>query len=80
MDFLIKKDSFFYAIEVKSSSRVRQEDFDGLRAIVDLKKLKKRILVYPKIDTQKTEDGIEVMSFARLNELLDSGELFSQSK
>ena len=80
VDFLIKKDSFFYAIEVKSSSRVRQEDFDGLRAIVDLKKLKKRILVYPNIDTQKTEDGIEVMSFARLNELLDSGELFSQSK
>jgi len=76
VDFLIKKDSFFYAIEVKSSPRIRKEDFDGLRAISDLKKLKKRILIYPNIETQKTEDGIEIMSFARLNELLDQNIFF----
>jgi len=78
VDFLIKKDSYFHAIEVKSSSRVRKEDFDGLRAISDLKRLKKRILVYPNIESQKTEDGIEIMGFSRFNELLDSGALFSQ--
>lgn len=76
VDFLVKKDSVFYAIEVKSGSRVRPEDFEGLKAIKDLKKLKKRFLIYPKIDYQITDDGIEILSLDDLSRRLDEGRLF----
>jgi predicted AAA+ superfamily ATPase len=75
VDFLLKTESKLCAIEVKSSSRVRQDDFDGLRAIADLKNLRRRILVYPKVDRQKTDDGIEIIGFSEFNEILDSGGL-----
>ncbi|MCM0605480.1 MAG: ATP-binding protein [Xanthomonadaceae bacterium] len=76
VDFVVKNNSFFTAIEVKSGSRFRTEDCDGLRAISDLKKLKRRIIVYPAIDKQKTSDGIEIMSFLDFCDQLDSGNFF----
>jgi len=76
VDFVIKKNSRLYALEVKSSDKVRTEDLAGLRAISDLKNLKRRFLVYPEINDQKTEDGIEIIGFKKLNALLESGDLF----
>lgn len=68
--FVLKKDSYFTAIEVKSTDRVRPEDLLGLKAIRDLKKLKNRILLYPEIKRQKTEDGIHIMGLKDFNELM----------
>jgi predicted AAA+ superfamily ATPase len=77
VDFIIKKDSHYFAIEVKSSERMRPEDLAGLRAIQDLKKLKKRYLIYPKAPLQKTEDGIEIMGFSEFQQRLVSGILLT---
>ncbi len=77
VDFLIKKDGYFYAIETKTSSRFRPEDATGLRSIASLPKLKKRILLYSNsIDRQKTEDGIEILGIDTFLELLKTKNLF----
>ena len=76
VDFLVKNQSHFFAIEVKTSPRFRQEDLVGLRSIVDLKKLKRRIVIYPEIELQKTHDGIEIMNFKEFYRQLDGGSLF----
>lgn len=62
VDFLLRKDHGFTAIEVKTSKRFKKEDLKGLKAIVELKGVKKRILVY--LGSQKMNiDGIDIMPF-----------------
>ncbi len=61
VDFLLRKGDRFTAVEVKSSRRLSGDDFRGLRAIVGLKGLGRRILVAPVPDPLRTEDGIEVL-------------------
>ena len=73
VDFLLKRNSKFYALEVKSGNRFRKEDTVGLKSIVDLPKLEKRFLIYPVISRQKTEDGIEIMDFFEFFKLLKKG-------
>ena len=63
VDFLLKKGNTLTAIEVKTSDRVRPEDLKGLKAIGELKKVKRRILVYRGSFHLKKE-GIEVMPFS----------------
>lgn len=72
VDFVIKKDSRYTAIEVKSGSRHRNEDCAGLRAISGLKKLDRRVIIYPKIDKQRTADGIEILSYLEFFETLSN--------
>ena len=62
VDFLLRKNSTLTAIEVKTSQKVKKEDLRGLKAIAELKGVKKRILVY--LGKQKMHfDGIEVLPF-----------------
>ena len=76
VDFVIKKNSKYYAIEVKSSERFRPEDLSGLKSLSDLKNLRKRILVYPKMETQQTDDGILILGFDEFNRRLEDQSLF----
>ena len=46
----------------KTAKKVRPEDLKGLKAIADLKGVKKRILVYLGTTQLKT-DGIEILPF-----------------
>ena len=68
VDFLLTRGTEKIAIEVKSSLRIREEHFRGLRAIEGLKGLKKRILVYPGTRRQKTSDGIEIIPISELGQ------------
>lgn len=61
VDFLLQKKDEFIAIEVKASARLRPEDFLGLKAISDLKGLKRRLIVCLVDSPQKTRDGIEIL-------------------
>ena len=50
----------FLALEVKAQSRFSTPQLSGLRAIADLPRLVRRVLVYLGDRRLKTEDGIEV--------------------
>lgn len=63
VDFLLKKGKEFLAIEVKAVRTLRPEHFSGLKAISDLKGLKRRILVYLGPEDRLVGDGIEVLTF-----------------
>lgn len=76
VDFLIKRESRYHAIETKSSARHRKEDLDGLRALAGLPKLASRTVVYPEIETQRTEDGILMIGLGELSRRLESGKLW----
>lgn len=62
VDFLLKGGRSYAAIEAKSGSRIRSEWLKGLRATVDLRGLRRRILVYGGKSSLVTDDGIEVLS------------------
>jgi predicted AAA+ superfamily ATPase len=60
VDFLLRRGKEYLAIEVKSQTRYSTNLLSGLRAIADLPRVVRRILVYLGIQKLRTEDGIEV--------------------
>lgn len=75
VDFLITRGKDFYAVEAKSSENIRPDDLNGLRAIADLKRLKRRILVYCGKTDRTTDDGIEIVSFSSFIRILQKREI-----
>jgi predicted AAA+ superfamily ATPase len=65
VDFLLRRGREFLAIEIKAQSRFSTQQLTGLRAIAELPRLARRILVYLGDRALKTDDGIEVWPFAR---------------
>jgi predicted AAA+ superfamily ATPase len=65
VDFLLRRNRDFLAVEVKSQPRFSLRQLDGLRAIGDLPKLTRRILVYLGDRPLRTEDGIDVWPLDR---------------
>lgn len=63
VDFLIKQNREYLAIEVKTGKAFSEKWCKGLRAIAGLKGLKRRIIVYPQGSLMRTQDGIEGMPF-----------------
>lgn len=63
VDFVVERGKDKIAIEIKTSKEPGTEHLKGLRAISDLKGLKKKILVYPGKRDRKTNDGIEILGF-----------------
>ena len=63
VDFLLKKDKEYVAIEVKSSEHVSSTDYKGLKAIQELPAVKKRIVIYLGRHTRKTQEGILIWPF-----------------
>ncbi len=70
VDFLITRGNEKIAIEVKSGTNVGSQDFLGLKAIAELKSVKRRIVVYNGNNKRKTEDGIEILPFKNFIEEL----------
>ena len=60
VDFLLRRGREHLAIEVKAQSRYSTPQLAGLRAIADLPRLSRRILVYLGRERLRTEDGIDV--------------------
>lgn len=77
VDFVVKKNSRLTAIEAKSGRRFRPEDAAGLRAIASDRRVSRRVLVYSEAETQRTEDGIDVLGFAEFAARLADGTLIA---
>ena len=69
VDFLLRRGKDYLALEIKSQARFSTTQLTGLRAIADLPRLARRVLVYLGDRRLKTEDGIEVWP---LEALLDA--------
>lgn len=60
VDFLLRRGREYLALEIKAQSRFSTPQLTGLRAIADLPRLARRVLVYLGDRRLKTDDGIEV--------------------
>ncbi len=75
VDFLLVRGSELIAIEVKCGRNWTESWGKGLRAVADLKGMRRRLLVYPEGPRLRTKDGIEVIPFHDLAQLLHDGTL-----
>jgi len=76
VDFLLARGQEFVAIEVKSGAVFSEQWCRGLRAIVALKGLRRRLVVYPRGPALRTRDGIDVLPFSDFADVLASGSLW----
>lgn len=76
VDFLLRRETEFVAIEAKASRRLARRELAGLEAIADLRGVVRRILVHPGSLERVTESGIEIWPVARFVERLAAGELW----
>ena len=76
VDFLLRRGREFLAVEVKSSARYSSALTSGLRAIADLPKLVRRVLVFTGPRPLVTPDGIEVWPIRRFLDAVSSGKLW----
>ncbi len=63
VDFILERTRERIAIEVKHVREPQSKHLRGLRAIAELKHLRRRILVYPGTENRRTKDGIEILGF-----------------
>jgi len=61
VDFLIQRGKEFTAIEVKAKDSLASRDFNGLKAIAELKGIRRRLVVFLGERPFRTEDGIEAI-------------------
>lgn len=73
VDFVLSRGDTRWAIEVKTSARLHESSFAGLRAIAPLPGLQRRILLHLGDEHGRTQDGIETLSFPRFCEALATG-------
>lgn len=75
VDLILTQHNEKVAIEIKSGSRLRNEDFAGLEAIASVKGVKRRIIVYQGSDV-RAKDGIEIIPIRKFIEDNVAGSLF----
>lgn len=76
VDFLLRRGRDHLALEVKAGTRFSRDQLAGLRAIADLPRLARRVLVYRGDRSLRTEDGIDVWPVSRLVSALAEGALW----
>lgn len=76
VDFLLRRGREYLAIEVKAQSRFSSAQLTGLRAIVDLPHLVRRLLVYEGDRRLRTGDGIEVWPLETWLDAVAAGRLW----
>lgn len=76
VDFVLRRGREFLAIEAKSSGRYSSALTSGLRAIADLPKLVRRVLVFTGPRPLTTPDGIEVWPVRRFLEAIATDKLW----
>ncbi|MBI4353379.1 MAG: ATP-binding protein [Candidatus Omnitrophica bacterium] len=75
VDFLLKRRNEFIAVEAKSTPTVSSIQLAGLRAIEELKNVKRRILVYAGKRTLRTPDGIDILPLSEFTQTLERAAL-----
>jgi hypothetical protein len=75
VDFLLQRNREFVAVKAKSGRAFSEKWCKGLRAITDLKGLRRRIVVYPHGPVMRTDDGIDVFPFVHFAGLLAENKL-----
>jgi predicted AAA+ superfamily ATPase len=76
VDFLVRREDRFIAIEAKSGKSYKESWSRGLRAISKLKGLCRRIIVYPQGPILRTDDDIEVFPIDVFSDLLVDNEIW----
>jgi len=76
VDFVLRRGRDHLALEVKTSPRFGNEHLAGLRAIVDLPRVVRRVLVYLGDRSLRTSDGIEVWPLNRFLAAVAEGTLW----
>ena len=76
VDFLLRRGREYLALEVKAQPRFSTTQLSGLKAIADLPKVVRRVLIYLGERRLRTEDGIEVWPLPTLVEALAGGRLW----
>ena len=76
VDFLLRRGRDFLAVEVKAQTRFSPQELTGLRAIAELPRMARRILVYLGDRALRTDDGIEVLPLERFNAALADASLW----
>ena len=76
VDFLLTRDNEYLAIEAKATGRYNTSLLKGLRAINNLPRLTRRVLVYDGARAFRTEDGIDIWPVQRLLEALQTDRLW----
>src|SRR5437867_1702263 len=76
VDFVLRRGREHLAIEVESSARCSADQLAGLRAIAELPRLARRVLVYSGERSLKMDDGIEVWPFDRFARALAERKLW----
>ncbi|MBI4263073.1 MAG: DUF4143 domain-containing protein [Acidobacteria bacterium] len=60
VDFLLRRGREYLALEIKSQSRFTPTQLSGLKAIADLPRVARRVLVYLGDRRLRTEDGTDI--------------------
>lgn len=76
VDFVLQRGAARVAIEVKTGRQVPDRSLRGLRAIAELKGVKRRLVVYLGDTRMKTKDGIEILPLDVFLRLIESGDLW----
>ncbi len=76
VDFVLRRGRDHLALEVKARSRFAVDQLTGLRAIGELPRLVRRLLVYLGDRSLKTDDGIEVWPLQRFLDSVSDGTLW----
>ena len=76
VDFLLRKGERLVAIEAKAARNLSERSFRGLRAVADLRGLKRRIVVCLCDRRQQTHDGIEILPVPQFLRLLEEATIF----
>lgn len=76
VDFVLRRGEDYCALEVKSTRRHNLQHLVGLRAIAELPKLRRRVLVFRGDRPFRTEDGIDVWPVYTFLESLEIGGLW----
>jgi predicted AAA+ superfamily ATPase len=77
VDFVLKKGNSYIAIEAKTTKRINRGHLKGLKAITDLKGLKKKILIYPGDRIMQTDEQINIWPLSYFLKKLKSGHLWN---
>jgi predicted AAA+ superfamily ATPase len=77
VDFLLVRGEDLIAVEAKSGNTFTEGWCRGLRAVAELKGLRRRIIVYPHGPVLQTKDGIDVVTFTNFADQLSGASLWS---
>jgi predicted RecB family endonuclease len=75
VDFVLGRGGEFIAIEVKSGTRVSNQALSGSKAVGDLPRMIRRILLYGGKREMMSADGVEIWPMARFLDALASDRL-----